>query len=148
MLSTFDYSWTTKASDTTSRHKRRDDKEKHYGSHMAGLGRTLARSLACSLAPQPSRAAGPARPSGRGVDSRSPPSTPHLASQVFAKISRWGDICLRGFWRTIERVLVVEPDERKVCNPHGSYAAAYSQRASLLCTIMANGEVSGVHHSP
>lgn len=38
MLSTFDYSWTTKAATQPVGIKRRDDKEKRYGSHMAGWG--------------------------------------------------------------------------------------------------------------
>lgn len=42
MLSTFDYSWTTKAATQPVGIKRRDDKEKRYGSHMAGWGRALA----------------------------------------------------------------------------------------------------------
>lgn len=100
-----------KGSHTTSRHKRRDDKEKRYGSHMAGWGE---RSLCVK---QPSQAARPVRPSGKGVDSSSPPFSPHLLRQVFAKISRWGNICLRGLWRTIEGVFAVEPDEKEVCNP-------------------------------
>lgn len=107
-----------KGSPTTSRHKRRDDKEKAlwlpYG--RLGVGEGVGGGSVWSSR---ARRRGPARPSGRGGDStlRLLLRTPHLHSQVFAKISRWGDICLRGFWRTIERVLVVEPDERRSATP-------------------------------
>lgn len=51
MLSTFDYSWTTKAATQPVSIKRRDDKEKRYGSHMAGWGENV-RSVWSSRARQ------------------------------------------------------------------------------------------------
>lgn len=118
-----------KGNRTSTRHKRRDDKEKRFGSHMAGWGE---RSLCVK---QPSQAARPARPSGKGVDTMLAllHPAPRLLSQVFGK-SRWGDICLRVFWRTIEGVLVVHPDEGRpvtVC----VNAAAYSNYSFLVFTF-------------
>lgn len=119
-----------KGNRTSTMHKRRDDKEKLYGSHMAGWGK---RSLCVK---QPSQAARPARPSGKGVDTTLTllHPAPRLLSQVFARISRWGDICLRVFWKTIERVLVVEPDEGRPVTVW-VYSTAYSNYLFLIFTF-------------
>jgi len=132
-----------KGSHTTTRHKRRDDKERRYGSHMAGWGE---RSL-CVKQPEPGSGACEASRERSQLNSYFPPSAPHLLSQVFAKISRWGDICLRGFWRTIERVLVVEPDERRsvtLC----VYATAYSNYSLLFFTFIRLRWVAEGHQLP
>lgn len=132
MPSTFDYSGTTKGSDTTSRHKKGgDDKEKRYGSHMAGLGRSGA---------QPGGGGGGGGHRGaRSHRSHHSPFSllhpnPHPSGQVFAKISRWGDICWRGFWRTIEKVSVEEPDEREIqpTHPHRAHTVVVNKEDGAL----------------
>lgn len=77
MLSTFDYSWTTKAATQPvgikkeKKEKRRDDKEKRYGSHMAGWGE---RSLGARAA-EPGGGACEAISERSRLNSSSPPSS-------------------------------------------------------------------------
>lgn len=74
MLSTFDYSWTTKAATQPVGIKKKKKKEKKEEmikkSAMAPIWQVG--ESARSVWEQPSQAAGPARPSGKGVDSTLP----------------------------------------------------------------------------
>lgn len=90
-------------------------------STMAPIWQVLGRALARSVRSSRARRRGLRGHQGKGVDCAPPSFLPHpliYRSKCFAKISRWGDICLRGFWRTIERVLVVEPDESRSAPPY------------------------------
>ena len=74
MLSTFDYSWTTKAATQPvgikEKKKKKEKEEMIKKSAMAPIWQVG--ESARSARRQPSQAAGPARPSGKGVDSTLP----------------------------------------------------------------------------